>query len=929
MRVLKHTSPVQKLYVSAVAFLVLGIIIAASVFIVSRSTNVEASMSQVGAQRVTLNPGGGRLSDGTDGIRFTINASSGNDGYESTNPGQDALLYRGTYQYCCSAGGPMLNIGGTLYGQAGPAYSSADWSSIQIIATSGVTTVGNRTNNTGNSSAIVRYTVNVGELTYVIDRTMTYTYPNDYVTDNYDFTIPAGNTDQVKFYLGGDTAPGSSDQGYGIMLTEPVRSVISLNTSSQIMFGFREVSGSRPFDGATSQGFYNPYSTVQTGGDIGFIGTPYNHDAGLMMQWNLGSTPGSYTGKFQQFATQQGTNLNAAFSQSRVETGEQAQLNISVVNSELSAQSGLGYTLTLPAGLVIDGVVSTDCNGSLTASIGTDTISASGVSINGASNCVVSVPVVSNIPGSYTVNAASVSGLGGVLTNNVGSSTLNVGVYAISFVTQGGTNVDDIVAEEGDLIVLPTTTRPGNIFIEWNTAVDGSGSAYAPSDEFILPSEDLTLYAIWEPIPYDLTFDTQGGDPIAGQENIFYNQEVGLSLPTRSGYEFVEWNTAANGSGDSYEEGDSYYMAAADTTLYAIWAQLYTLSFNTQGGTAQSAQDYTAGTDVYLPDGSERDGYRLMSWNTAANGSGDEYPADGTFTMPASSITLYAIWAPTYTFTWFVLGEEETEQFISGEDVYLSSDIPRDGYEFIGWNTAMNGSGTTYTYETGFTMPAQAVTLYAIWEDNDGVTIEQENAASPNGDANGDDIPDSQQSHVSSLVSPKTGQPVSLEVLFDTEGDATACSITGVNVQEQSSLAPDSEYDYPLGLLDFAVDCGTPGFSATVTQYFYNPPANSFVLRKFINEAFVTVSDATFSTQTINGQSVLVVSYQVVDGGELDADGEENGIVFDPAGPATVKAAVSAPNTGLAPVSTQAIAAALVFGIGLLAAVGMLRRHRG
>ncbi len=278
----------------------------------------HAGSGQGGAPEIVINPGGGALTDASDGLRFTINRNGG-------FTGQDDLRYRNTSQYCCSAGGPMLSVGGVLVGQSGPAYNALDWESITALGTSGSTgqaPTGTSVNDTttGDGSGTVRYVATVDGLSYTVDRTVSYTYPNDYVTENYSFTIPTGNTAPVKFYLGGDTAPGDSDSGYGIMLTRPVRSVISLNTDSQILFGYREVAGSKPFDGATSQSFYTPYSIVAAGDDIGFVVEGNNHDAGLMMQWNLGSSPGVQTASMEQFVQRQGTNLTAGYDRSVAES---------------------------------------------------------------------------------------------------------------------------------------------------------------------------------------------------------------------------------------------------------------------------------------------------------------------------------------------------------------------------------------------------------------------------------------------------------------------------------------------------------------------------------------------------------------------------------------------------------------------------------
>lgn len=586
-----------------------------------------AGSGQLSQQQVTLNPGGGVLANGSDGLRFTVNSSSG-------TAGQDSVHYRNTPQYCCSAGAPMLNVGGTLYGQAGPGASASNWASLAIISTSGATATGAFTGTTGSGSATVRYTATKGGRNYIVDRTVSYTYPNDYITDSYTFTIPSGNTDAVKFYLGGDTAPGGSDSGYGVMLTAPVRSVISLNTSSHIMFGFREVSGSKAFDGATSQSYNTPYATVASGGNIGFVGTASTHDAGLMMQWNLGSDPGTQSASFEQFATQQGTNLNAVLGSTSGEAGAPVQLNFSVVNTELITVNSLGFTATLPSGLVVaSGSQSNTCGGTLTAAAGSSTVVLAGGSVGATTNCVMSVPVVAAAAGTYTISAASISGLSS-LTNNVGTSALTV---------------------------------------------------------------------------------------------------------------------------------------VADN-------------------------------------------------------------------------------------------------------------------------------------------------------DGDGIANTVEAQAPNSGDANNDGSADKDQLNVTSFVNTLTSEYVAVTA-------DNACEFTDASAKSEAAVAADTGYTYPLGLLDFTADCGTPGHTTTITQYFYDPPAGTFVLRKFVNGGYQTVSSATITKTTIGGQPVLVISYQVTDGGVLDDDGSANGVIVDPAGPAVLAASVTAPATGLAPIPVWTFVGSALIGVGLLlSGAVMLRR---
>lgn len=841
-------SPKRHIHIIKISFALLAVaaVVTVGAFYVTKMSQVNAS--RLGTPQVTLNPGGGILDNASDGLRFTINLDGNYDvrDYDNGQEGQDGVVYRGTRQYCCSGGGPMLNIGGTLYGQTGPAGGADNWSSIEIISTSGVASIGARTSATGDSSATVRYTVERNGRTYIMDRTVSYYFPNDFVTDSYSFVIPSGNTDQVKFYIGGDTAPGSSDSGYGIAFTNPVRTIISLNTYSQIMFGFREIQGSRPFSGATSQDFYNPYDDVQDGNDIGFVEQANNHDAGLMMQWNLGSSPGTYRGAFEQFATTQGTNLNATLAESFSEVAGVVDLNISIANSRLNSVSGLGYTMTLPANLVIEDTASSTCGGTLTAAVGTGVITLSGVMISAATNCVVSLPVTSSVPGSYTVNSSNVSNLQGAINNNVGVSTLFVGVYQLAYATQGGTPIAAAVAEQGSVITIPSATRAGYIFLGWNTAPNNSGTAYAAGASYTIPANNSTLYAQWQSIPYDLTYDSQGGSAFAPVEDIIVGTEIELgSDPTRPGYAFNGWTVASNGTGTRYFEEDIFTMPAGNTTLYANWAQQVTVRFEFQ------------------------------------------YDND------------YEQWSE-----------------LTGETFYTLYGPGRDGYDFIEWNTKRDGTGTAYETEEEIAVPSVNTTYYAIWEDKDGVPMAEENAAPNGGDANNDGFLDSQQANVTSFISPVTGKPVTLAA----ESANDECFLSDVSLVAGSSVSADPAYTYPVGLIDFKVACGDPGFTATIKQYFYDAPANNFILRKLANGQYATVNDATFSRETIDGRQVLVATYDVTDGGPLDDDGLVNGEIIDPAGPAA--AVVAAPNTGAkaAPLSIHIIAglmgiAAILFSV--------------
>lgn len=148
-----------------------------------------------------------------------------------------------------------------------------------------------------------------------------------------------------------------------------------------------------------------------------------------------------------------------------------------------------------------------------------------------------------------------------------------------------------------------------------------------------------------------------------------------------------------------------------------------------------------------------------------------------------------------------------------------------------------------------------------------------------NGDANNDEIPDSEQSNVRSFINPVTGEYAVLAV-----GDN--CGIDSVNIEpEEINSELDDNYEYPAGLMDFELDCDEEGITTTVDQYYYGTTGN-FKLRKYNpdTETYSTITSASITDQTIGGDQAKVASYEITDGGELDADGEANSYIYDPAG---------------------------------------------
>lgn len=66
----------------------------------------------------------------------------------------------------------------------------------------------------------------------------------------------------------------------------------------------------------------------------------------------------------------------------------------------------------------------------------------------------------------------------------------------------------------------------------------------------------------------------------------------------------------------------------------------------------------------------------------------------------------------------------ENISYAPGDTVTVPNQIPtREGYNFVGWNTRPDGTGTSYQPGDSFTTPEGNLTLYAQWEENNNPII--------------------------------------------------------------------------------------------------------------------------------------------------------------------------------------------------------------
>ena len=215
--------------------------------------------------------------------------------------------------------------------------------------------------------------------------------------------------------------------------------------------------------------------------------------------------------------------------------------------------------------------------------------------------------------------------------------------------TTGVTNQTVTVDENG-------FTYMGHRFTGWNSMPDGSGDTYNPGDGYTLPAGVGVLYAQWEEIPASLTYDGNGDD-VTGEtpdytglaEDTPIVSENGFDWP---GHEFKGWNTKPDGTGDTFQPGDTMTPLTGDAVLYAQWDELpATVTYDPNGGTGTTNPykgligdtPQTADNGFTAPD----DCMTFVGWNTAKDGSGVTYKPGDTLPPLTDDITLYAQWDDT------------------------------------------------------------------------------------------------------------------------------------------------------------------------------------------------------------------------------------------------------------------------------------------
>ncbi len=327
-----------------------------------------------------------------------------------------------------------------------------------------------------------------------------------------------------------------------------------------------------------------------------------------------------------------------------------------------------------------------------------------------------------NNDGTATITVHGIGDYSGTATQTV-PYTQEASSYTVSYDANGGSNAPAAQVKTHDVALTLRSTEPswsGYTFMGWATSSEGD-VAYMPGDTYAL-NRSATLYAVWMPEGYTISYDANGGSSAPAAQSKSYGEELTLTTeePVREGYTFQGWAITSNGF-VRYAPG-SLYTIDSNITLYAVWKlNEYPISFDANGGEeAPTAQVKVHGEAMTITGAIPvREGYGFSGWATSQTGS-VVYQPGGSYVTDAPA-TLYAKWtANQYTVSYDANGGRYAPSYhykTHGIDLALRAAIPeRNGYTFTGWATERDGEPI---YQPGGIYTADAsLTLYAAWSPN-------------------------------------------------------------------------------------------------------------------------------------------------------------------------------------------------------------------
>ncbi|MGM9971509.1 MAG: pectinesterase family protein, partial [Anaeroplasmataceae bacterium] len=196
---------------------------------------------------------------------------------------------------------------------------------------------------------------------------------------------------------------------------------------------------------------------------------------------------------------------------------------------------------------------------------------------------------------------------------------------------------------------------------------------------------------------YTVSFETNGGSSVSNM-TVKEGKTITLPTSTKAGYKLVGWYSDSSLT----TAFTSQTAVTSNITLYAKWveATIYTVTFNTNGGSSISSLNVVEGNTISLPTAPTKDGYTFVGWYSDSSLT----TAFNESTIISSNITLYAKWRDSSTGELYTPSEN-----ISGGGTVFDNDsitlTTNSGTSYVitatGSETATSNDENNFIFTTG------------------------------------------------------------------------------------------------------------------------------------------------------------------------------------------------------------------------------------
>ena len=272
-----------------------------------------------------------------------------------------------------------------------------------------------------------------------------------------------------------------------------------------------------------------------------------------------------------------------------------------------------------------------------------------------------------------------------------------------------------------DIKTLSSLYQPsqtGYNFNGWYRNESLSGNALTLAEAQAITS-GITVYSKWTAKTPTVTFDAQGGSVNPTTQPVTYGNPYGaLPTPTRTGYRFNGWKYKNN-----FITSSTIVTTETNHTLIADWSvNQYTVTFISDGNIISTTNINYGDKYSNFPT-VNKEGYAFNGWKNA-NGATITSNSD---MLIAGHHSLTAEWLPfSYTIIFNGNGDDGTGAMTSQSFKYqqeqrlTKNTFSKPNHKFIGWNTAIDGTGDSFSDEHQMkdfkpNSDGQIITLYAQW----------------------------------------------------------------------------------------------------------------------------------------------------------------------------------------------------------------------